>query len=351
MNCALGDTLKKTCRTRRDFLISVGAFLGFSLAGCEQRKSTGTTTLRLAHASVPGKPLYESAAAFANLVNRETKGRLRVEVFAQGKLGDSRLVMESAAIGTLDMACEAPLSPVVPEMALLELPYLFVDSQHAAENLEGAFGKALAERAEARGLVVLGYYTGAGRDIFNRVREVRTPDDLRGLKIRVPEGAVWLEMMNRFGAMAIPLSWGEVYTAIEQNVIAGAETDLISIERACFDETCKYISRTSHVLLAYPHIMNRRRYESLSKADQRLLKRACLQAGREQRKLLQERLDRARHDLESHGVSIVDVDKQLFRDKVLAMHRRYAKKLHAENILELITPPSDRKVGKEAAGR
>ena len=295
--------------------------------------------MRLGHGSVEGKPLFETAKRFAEIVNREPGSDIHIEVYGQCKLGDSRMLMESTAIGTLDMACDAPLSPIVPEMALLELPYLFADSNHAAENLDGPFGQALAKRAESRGLVVLGYLTQAGRDIFNRRREVRTPEDLEGLKIRIPEGKVWLEMMNRFGASATPLSWTEVYTGIEQNVIDGAETDLISIETAHFYETCKYISETQHVILVYPQIINRDVFESLSKKDQQLLKLACREAAAAQRKLLQAQLDKARANLISHGMSFVKVDQTKFREKVLDMHHRYAHELHAEDLLDLITPP------------
>jgi tripartite ATP-independent transporter DctP family solute receptor len=307
--------------------------------------------LRLGHGSKAGKPLFETADTFAGLVNHAPDSDIRVDVYGQCKLGDSRMVLESAAIGTLDMACEAPLSPVVPEMALLELPYLFIDSDHAAENLAGAFGEALSERATSRGLVVLGYYAQAGRDIFNRRRDVRTPDDLKGLKIRVPEGRVWLEMMNRFGASATPLSWGEVYTGIEQRVIDGAETDLISIERAHFYETCKHISETGHVFLVYPHVVNRAVFESLSKEDQRLLKRACREASRIQRAKLQERLDKARAALESQGVTIVQVDQEKFREKVRDMHLRYARELGAEDLLDLITPPKRRRGSEKEDSR
>ncbi|MBN1588933.1 MAG: TRAP transporter substrate-binding protein [Pirellulales bacterium] len=336
--------------TRRGFLqLLGGGILVLHLAGCGHAVDDETRVVRLGHCSVPGKPLFNAAATFADIVNREADGHVRVEVFGQGKLGDSRLVMESTAIGTLDISCEAPLSPIVPEMALLELPYLFVDTQHAAENLNGPFGQALAERAKARGLVVLGYFTDAGRNIFNRYRDVRVPDDLRGLKIRVPEGSVWLEMMNQFGAMAIPLSWGEVYTAIEQNVIAGAETDLISIERACFHETCKHVSETNHVLLVYPLIMNRQRFETLSPSDQRLFARACREAAKRERNQLQSRLDEARRKLEAQGVSIIKVDQALFRDKVLEMHQRYAKELHVEDLMALITPPGAPKQTEETS--
>ncbi|HBO44742.1 MAG TPA: hypothetical protein DD670_12595 [Planctomycetaceae bacterium] len=328
--------------TRREFVRILGSAAALSLVGCRRQPESDTVVLRLGHCSVPGKPLFDAAKSFAQIVNREVDSRVRIDVFPEGKLGDSRLVMESTAIGTLDMSCEAPLSPIVPEMALLELPYLFVDDRHAATNLEGPFGQALAKRAEARGLTVLGYYTDAGRSIFNRYRDVHSPDDLRGLKIRVPEGKVWLEMMNRFGAIGIPLSWGEVYTAIEQNVIAGAETDLISIERACLHETCKHISQTNHVLLVYPHIMNRHEFEALRASDRRLLKRACREAARLQRERIGGRLAEARRRLESQGASILDVDESLFRDRVLAMHDRYARELRAEDVLSMITPPSGR---------
>jgi len=336
--------------TRRGFLASLAGAMALPLAGCQQRAGDrGPTLLRLGHCSIPGKPLFDAAATFARLVHEESAGRICIDVFGQAALGDSRMITESTAVGTLDMSCEAPLSPIVPEMALLELPYLFADAHHAAENLEGAFGQALAERAEARGLVVLGYYTDASRSIFNRVRDVRSPDDLRGLKIRVPEGAVWLEMMNRFGAMALPLSWGEVYTAIEQNVIAGAETDLISIHQAGFYETCKHVSQTDHVLLVYPHIMHRSRFEALSSSDQMLLKRACRESARHERRKLRARLAQARRQLESEGVSVLRVDQEPFRARVLAMHAEYAQKLDAESLLALVTPATQRSEGKETA--
>ncbi|MBN1910047.1 MAG: TRAP transporter substrate-binding protein [Pirellulales bacterium] len=336
-------------KTRRGFLASLVSVLALPLAGCGRRPNNdGQIVLKLGHCSIPDKPLFDAAAAFAEIVQRESNGRIHVDAFGQAALGDSRMVMESTAVGTLDMTCEAPLSPIVPEMALLELPYLFADARHAAENLEGPFGQALAQRAKARDLVVLGYYTDASRSIFNKFRDVRTPDDLHGLKIRVPEATVWLEMMNRFGAMAIPLSWGEVYTAIEQNVIAGAETDLISIKQAGFYETCKHVSETNHVLLVYPHIMHRARFEALSSEDQELLKRACRESARRQRHLLQGRLDQARRELEAAGVTILQVDQQPFRDRVLSMHARYAKKLGAESLLALITPAPQHSQGKEA---
>jgi TRAP-type transport system periplasmic protein len=309
------------------------------LLGCGLRTREDARILRLGHASVPGKPLHAAADVFKETVEKLSDGRLVVEVYPQGQLGDARLLMESVVIGTLDMTADAPLSGFVREMALLDLPYLFIDSSHAAQNLDGDFGKALAERAEAGGIVVLSYWTNGSRYIFNREREIKSPEDLSGLKIRVPEGKVWIEMMNRLGALATPLSWGEVYTAIEQGVIAGAESDPISMYRAGFHETCKHVSRTQHVYAVCPHIINKRVYDSLCSEFQRILRMASQEASRENRRLLEKYSLEASRKMEDTGVKIVDVDRRLFQLRVLPMRDRYAKSLNAQDLVELLTEP------------
>jgi TRAP-type transport system periplasmic protein len=314
------------------------------LLGCGVKEDDGVRVLRLGHASLPGKPLFVAAEAFKREAEKRSAGRLRIEVYPAAMLGDARLLMESVAIGTLDMTADAPLSTFVPEMALLDLPYIFYDADHAAENLDGAFGKALARRAEPRGMMVLGYWANGSRYIFNSKRDILTPDDLKGLKIRVPEGRVWIEMMNRFGAMATPLSWGELYTGLEQGVVDGAESDPISIKRASLHIPCKHLSRTDHIYNVCPHIIHKKTFDSLPPDLQQVLREASQAAAQENRSYMRENFEKTCQELEAQGVKIVDVNRGLFQEKVRPMRDNYAAELKAEDLVGLLTPPP---LGKE----
>ena len=316
----------------------LSACVSLVAAGCG-RGEDGTITLRLGHASLTGKPLYAAFETFKQQAEQRSGGRLRIEVYPQGALGDARLLLESVVLGTLDLTADSPLSTYVPEMGLLDLPYFFYDSRHAAENLDGEFGRALAARAEPRGVVVLGYFGNGSRYIFNRVRDVRTPEDLSGLRIRVPEGRVWIEMMNRFGALATPLSWGEVFTGIEQGVIDGAESDPISIYRAGFHEICQHLSRTEHIYNVCPLIIHRRRFLALPEDLRAVLYQAAHAAAVENRRQLEANFDQACRSMEEKGVVIVDVDRRRFQERVRLMRDQYVRELSAQDLVEKLTAP------------
>jgi len=252
-------------------------------------------------------------------------GKLILEIYPSQQLGTERQCLELLQIGSLDMTkvSVGVLENFAPKMKILGLPFLFRDRQHAFKVLDGRVGRQLLEDGEKYWLKGLGYYDAGSRSFYTKDRPINSPDDLDGLKIRVMESVTAIDMVTSFGGSPTPISWGELYTSLQQGVVDGAENNPPSFYLSRHYEVCKYYSLDEHtvlpdVLLAGTHLWNR-----LSLEEKGWLTQAVENSISYQRKLWMESEKEALDAVQEAGVKIIRPDKTLFSEKVKGIYEQY----------------------------
>ncbi|MDW7675682.1 MAG: DctP family TRAP transporter solute-binding subunit, partial [Bacillota bacterium] len=192
-------------------------------------------------------PQYLAAVYFAEQVAAKTDGKVEVQVYPNSQLGSQREMTEGLKLGTVEIVknTNAVLTGFVAESKILDLPYLFSDTDHARRVLDGEVGDELRAAAERAGYKILWYFTPRPRSVYNSIKPVYTPDDMAGMKIRVMESPIMIDSINAMGGNAVPLAFGEVYSALEQRVVDGAENSIVSYSAMKHNEVAKYFSETN----------------------------------------------------------------------------------------------------------
>jgi tripartite ATP-independent transporter DctP family solute receptor len=277
--------------------------------------AVAATVLTLAQVSVPEHPRARACRYFAEQVAARSDGRLLVDVVNRASLGDDVTLVNALLDGSLDLSAngQGPVSAVVPEINAFGLPFLFSAPEQAWRLLDGPLGEELAQRAAAKGLVVLGFWDNGIRHLSNALHPIRTPADMAGLRIRTPPAdSVTVDIMTALGAQAQPIRFSDVYNALQRGVVDGQENPLINFQAARFDEVQGFISLTGHRYETTPFVMSRRSWDGLSPADQAVITAAAAEATRYQRQLTRAADDAAQADLIRRGVRIDAVDKAPF---------------------------------------
>ena len=287
--------------TVRPFLSVVAALALF--AGCappEERR----ITIKASTSTAANEPAVKGLEVFAEEIHAATDGRIAVEIYPNNALGNERDVIELTIIGAVELTTpsNAPLATFVPELLVFDLPYLFRDRPHMYEVLDGPIGRRFEGPLAERGLVLLGYFEAGLRHVMTRDRVVEETDDLAGLKIRTMENPLHLRAFEAFGANPLPMAYGEVYTALEQGVIDGAEAARSNYFSKRFFEVAPNWSEIGWMYLVQPLVMSERFFSSLSPEDQAVVRAAARKAVDAEREEYQRQDAEARARLEAAGV-------------------------------------------------
>jgi len=235
-------------------------------------------TLKYAHAGGDTHTWQLWGQKFGELVAQRTQGRVKVEIYPGGQLGNERAITESVQLGTLDFAATgAPLNQWVPEIAVTDLPFLFRSWEHTFAVLDGPIGKELAARMVGKGFKLIGIDVLGFRHMTNNKRPLNSAADVRGLKLRVPEVAQWTLMTRALGGTPVPITLTEVYLALQQGVADGQENPPSTIRAQKFFEVQKYLSLTGHMMSVTWIVGNPRSFDALPKDVQT----ALVEAGRD----------------------------------------------------------------------
>jgi len=242
--------------------------------------------LRLAETQPAAYPTTYGDMEFARLVKERTNGRITIEVYPGSQLGQEKAVIEQVQFGAIDLTrvSISPLSAFAPQMDALQMPYLYRDVEHMWKALKGDIGNELLKSLEPSGFIGLGWYESGARSFYNSKRPVRTPADLKGLKIRVQESKLMIGLVSAFGAVATPMAYGEVYSALQTGVIDGAENNWPSYYSTSHYEVAKYITLDEHTRVPEIIIASKISMDRLSKADQAIIKQAAMDSIDYQRK-------------------------------------------------------------------
>ncbi len=293
------------------------------LASCSGKESA--TVLKLGHALDTGSSVHKGMVHMAERLAVYSEGKLTIDIYPSGQLGSERQLVELLQIGSLAMTkvSSSPLESFVPEMKVFSLPYVFRDKSHFKRVLDSDIGKSLLLAPQKVRLRGMGYYDAGSRSFYTTEKAVRTPADLKGLKIRVQKSQTSVDMIAAMGGAATPISWGELYTALQQGVVDGAENNPPSFYDSRQYEISKYYTLDQHtfvpdVLLISLHIWNR-----LDEKQRGWLQQAVDDSVRYQGELWQQASDDALKAIEASGVEIIRPDKQLFIDSVRDMKAAY----------------------------
>lgn len=288
-------------------------------------------TLRFASAGSEGSPLVQGQRKFAEIVKEKSGGKIEVKVFPAGQLGGDMQAVSSLQGGVLQMSVmnAGLMASLAPDFALLDLPFLFESPKEADAVMDGEVGKIFAQQLDAKNLVVLSYWELGFRQLTNSRRAVETVDDIAGLKIRVVQSPIYLDMFNALGANAVPMPFPEVYTALETGTVDGQENPAPSILTAKLNEVQKFMTLTRHTYNPMVMLYSKPLWNKLDPEEQKLLSEAALEAAQFQRQLSRDSDAKAIEAIAAAGTTVTTLAPEevvRFREKTKGVAETYAAK-------------------------
>ncbi len=290
--------------------------------------------LKLGHIAEATNPYGMGADKFAELVKEKSKGEIEVKVFPSSQLGAQKELIEGLIYGTVDMALSgtAELGTFQPQLAIFDMPFLFKDRAHAYKSLD-TVGMDLAKPLEAKGIKLLGYMENGIRHMTNNIRPIKTPADMKGLKIRVMNNKVYVEMMKALGASPTPMALAELYSAMQQGTVDGQENPSAHIYTKRFYEVQKYASLTGHAYAAEPVLISMATWKKLSPAQQAIIQSAANEAIAWQRKLSEKEDSEFWDKIRKTGkMEVLTVDRKPFMEATEPVYKQLAKTVGQQNI-------------------
>lgn len=297
--------------------------------------------LKVAHVEAEDRSTHKALLEFEKEVEEKSDGRIDVQIYPNAELGGDEELCEAVAMGTIQMALPSTsvLTSYNEEIGVLDMPYLFKDSQSAFDALDGDLGSQISEWIAGNGFVSLGYTYNGPRCTTNSVHPISTPADLAGLKIRVMSSPVFIRMYEVLGANPTPMSFSEVFTGLQQNVINGQENPPTLIYASGFQEVQKYLTLDNHVHNFLAVLTNENWLNSLSADDQQLVKDCVAEMVTTQRSMELEDNDSVVAKLQDAGMEVnelTDEQYQAFVDAVQPMYDEYKQQWGTE-IFDLAT--------------
>lgn len=245
----------------------------------------------------------------------ESSDDFEVTVYPNAQLGGEREMAEGTKLGTIQMTVvtsDGTLPAWVPEIQILSIPYLFESQEKAYKALDGIISERLNPKFEEAGFKHLAFGELGFRHFSNSKKEIKTVEDMKGLSFRVQEAPVWFALMESLNASAVPVSFNELYTALQQGMVDGQENPVATVATQKFYEVQKYLSLDGHTYAAVSMVMNKDFFDKLSPEQQKLVQEAADKAAKEQRKIVSEHEEEYLEELKKHGMIISDVDKNSF---------------------------------------
>lgn len=290
------------------------------VTGCGELQET--KTVRLAHALNTSHPVHDGMVHMAKLVDEKSNGQLQVKIYPNQQLGSEREILELVQIGSLGMTkiSSAVLENFVPEMRVFSLPYLFRDKEHTFSILDGEIGQDLLLAGEPYWLRGLTYYDAGYRSFYTMDRPVDSPSDMNGMKIRVMESQMAVNMMRELGGSPTPISFGELYTALQQGVVDGAENNPPSFLTSRHYEVAQYYSLDEHTMLPDVLIIGTVAWNSLNTEEKIWLQESADSSAIYQRELWIEAEKEALETVQEAGVEVSYPDKEPFIEATLPIY-------------------------------
>ena len=293
------------------------------------------TTLKIGHVLAKGSHYDVGANAFCEEVEKGTQGRYKCQQFPAGALGGEREEIEAVQLGTQDLVITStgPVGNFVPEIKVVDIPFLFRDYDHARKTLDGAIGQGMLAKFPAHGLVALGWTENGFRHMTNNKRPIVQAADAAGLKMRTMENKVHMEGYRTFGIQPTPMAFPEVFGALQQGVVDGQENPIPVILASKFSQVQKHLSMTGHVYSPALLITSPRVWSKLTDTDKKVFAEAAKKSIAATRKKVNDDEASGIAQLRKDGMQVVEqVNGASFRDALKPAYASYAKEFGAERI-------------------
>ncbi|MBW1700413.1 MAG: TRAP transporter substrate-binding protein [Deltaproteobacteria bacterium] len=295
----------------------------------------GPVVLKFGWTTAEGKtdPYAIIARQFKKALEEIAPGQFEVQLFPNRQLGDEKEMLEGLSFGTLDSAVitNSPISRIAKSFQVNDMPFIYASEEQAHKVLDGPIGQKLMKSLEKQNIIGLGFAEGGYRQMINNVRQIYMPKDVSGIKWRVMPNPVYIGMFRSLGGNAVPMAWGEVFTAMQQKTIDGLEIPIAVIYSNHYYEVAKYLSITNHTYSALGLLISKRKYDRLTPDQQDAVKKAARKAIAIQRQMNKENIEILIGKIKEKGMRVNAVrDPSSFRSKVKPVYEKFRDSIGSE---------------------
>ncbi len=309
--------------------LAAAALAGLLAAGLPLAAPDAAAEWRGWNIHVPDYPVSHGMEDFAKKIEERTDGRLTAKTYHSGVLGTQPDAIEQVRLGGIDFAVFnlGPMGQVVPATNVVSLPFIFKGMDHMHRVMDGPIGDEIGAAMAEKGLVPLAWYDSGARSFYNSQKPIMTPDDVKGMKVRVMNNDLFVGMIEAMGGNATPMAFGEVYQSLKTGVIDGAENNWPSYESTNHFEVAGYYSDSGHLIIPECLCINKGLWDSLSAEDQEIVRQAARESAELQRKLWAERAEASREKVVAAGVKYNDIaDKAAFQAAMAPVYDAFLEK-------------------------
>ena len=316
------------------------------LGACSQGVDGGvegvkTKEMKLAVATTEDRSLTKGLVKFGELVEEKTNGSIVAEVFPNGQLGGDREIFESLQFNSIQgtTMSTGPIAQFAPEFNVFDLPFLFPDAETAYQVLDGETGTDILKKLESQNVVGLNYWENGFRHLTNGAKEVRSPDDIKGLKIRTLKNDLHLDIWSELGANPTPMAFTELFSGLQQGVVDGQENPVGNVTGNKFYEVQDYLTKTGHVYNASPFLISKSFWDELTDEEQKAVQEAADEARDYQRELNQKEDEDGFKFLAENGMTITDLtdeEKEQFFEKVQPVYEKHSSSIGKDVVEDLL---------------
>ncbi len=316
---------------RRDFVKLCGSSVALGTVGASGMAGAAEKMVWKASDVHPlGYPTVEAIERMGKKLEKDTNGRISIQMYPSMQLGGEKEMIEQAQVGALQIAriSVGAMGPVVDDVNVFNLPFVFRDEAHMRKVIDGPIGAELLERINndpKSRLIVLGWMDAGTRNVYSH-KPATKPDDLKGQKIRMMGNPLFVETMNAMGGNGVAMGFNELYTAMQTGVVDGAENNPPTLYAQNHYKVAKIYSLTGHLIIPEIFVFSKKNWEVLSKEDQALLKKVSREAQLEQRKLWDAYVGEAEKKLKEAGVQFIPADKAAFYKATQSVRDKYGSK-------------------------
>lgn len=314
-----------TCRNKSISIFKLFILSSLIILFYSCKSSGSVKVIKLAHGLDPSHPVHKAMEHMANRISVLSDGTMRMDIYPSEQLGSERECLELLQIGALGLTkvSASVLEGFVPAYKVLSLPYLFRSEEHRFNVLEGEIGKELLLGGEEYWLRGMCFFDAGSRSFYTKNRPILQPEDLVGLKIRTMESATAINMVNTLGGAATPISWGELYTSLQQGIVDGAENNQPSFYLSHHYEVCGYYSLDEHTAVPDVLLFSTIIWERLNYKEKDIIQVAVSEAAQVQKQLWKAASHDALVAVQEAGVEVHYPDKSLFEKKVQSIYDSY----------------------------
>ena len=315
----------------------VSVLMIFTLAACGGSGDSGSeggsasgdvVVMKAAHSVSTTHPYHLGLVKYKELVEERTNGKVQIDIYDSAVLGDERACIEGLQVGTIDIAVSStgPLGNFVSDFLVLDLPYLFPDTETARKILDGESGQQLLDQLPSIGITGAAFWENGFRQLTNSKRPINSLADLKGLKIRTMENEIHMAAFKEMGVDPTPMAWSDVFASLQQGVIDGQENPLAIIESQKINEVNKYLAITNHVYSPSVLLISNKTLEQFDEDTQKILIDSAKEAGDYERQLLSDGEATTLENLKKAGMEVTEPNLDEFRDAAQKVYGNYSDK-------------------------